>query len=161
MSSRLSSLFFLIQSTILLGGSLYVWSFVYRDFLNYFGTMDDISLWCLQGGTILSACFAGASMFLLLFVVSLVIYQSKKMGRFAQISQEFLTIVLGVSGLLAWGVTGLHTIGVVAWTNATSCFIEGTHVPTEDPCFYSATLFSLAFFWALFIVLREHAADVS
>ncbi|NTV22592.1 MAG: hypothetical protein HGB03_03465 [Candidatus Yonathbacteria bacterium] len=157
MSLRPTSLFWLTQSTILLSGALYAWSFVYRDFLNYFGSADDIPMECLQGGTVLSACFAGAGVFLVLFIASLIIYRERRSGGNASISQGFLTWMLGGSSLLAWGFTGLRAVNMVQWMNTDGCVIEGSHIPVEDPCLHGATLFALAFFWALLLVFRTRA----
>jgi len=159
MSSHVTSLFWLTQSTILLSGALYAWSYVYRDFLNYFGSVEDIPMMCLHGGTVLSACFAGAGIFLVLFIVSLIVYRERRSGKSMSVSQEFLSGILGVSAFLAWGFTGLRSAGIVSWMNTDGCVIQGAHMPTEDPCLYGATLFSLAFFWALFIVLRIRVTE--
>ncbi|NTV44857.1 MAG: hypothetical protein HGA67_04200 [Candidatus Yonathbacteria bacterium] len=155
-NSFVDDVYFLIQSTILFGGALFAWSSVYRDFLNFFGSTADIPEACLSGQTVLSVCFAGATVFLTAFVWSLFIYRSKRGGIWCAGMQRGLSWMLGLASVGAWGFTGLHATGVVAWANTNGCLIEGMHIPTENPCFYGATFFTVSFLWALLVISHEH-----
>jgi len=159
MSSRISPLYYLVQSTILLGGALYAWSIVYHNFLNYFSSTDNIPLVCLNGGTVLSVCFFGAIIFLMTFIWSLIIYRSDQGKNFCMWSERVLAGVLTLTALWAWFLTGLYHIGTIAWANTELCPIKGSYLPIEDPVFYGATIFTVACLWAILIVLRTRISQ--
>jgi hypothetical protein len=134
---------YIIQSVLLLIGTVFAWSTVYSDFARFYSLYGDITRieGCVIPNPVTTPCFYGAFAFLGAFIWSIYILRAKKARR--DINQSRLHILLIASTIFAWSNLSLEIYNFY-FKNA-SQQISCSGVPTTSifttPCFIGSMIF--------------------
>lgn len=131
-----------LQTLVLLGGTLFAWNTV----------GDELASGFPLGTTM---CFYGATVFTIATLTS--IYLLFISGQLDQKWQKFLTWLLGVGTILAWGNWGYVAYHLFRGEVCPSACPANVTNPFLTPCFYGASIYLITFIIALVLLYRGQA----
>lgn len=138
---------FIVQSLVLLGGTIFAWVTVFGDFERFYqveGTLFKVKD-CVVPNPVTTACFYGAIAFLLALTWSIVIIKFINLPALFQ-RQKYLFWFLIAGTIFAWyNVTKLLiTFYSTAPGPKIGCSGQALVNPYTTPCFIGASIFLLA-----------------
>ncbi|MFH1170946.1 MAG: hypothetical protein V1778_00170 [bacterium] len=146
-----------LQSILLLGGTVFAWVTVWKDFsrfASFEGTIFKLSE-CVVPNPVLTPCFYGAFAFLIAFIWSLSILRRKEAGHRLP-SQKKLRWLLVASVLFAWGNFGYVVYRFYApHGDHKGCSGVYTSSPFVTPCFTGSVIFLATLVLALILLAKE------
>lgn len=125
---------FLLQSILLLSGTLFAWSTVTNDYFKFLAHQAQNPL--------TTPCFYGAIGFLLAYFYSLYIYFLN--GPKQKKHQKYLMIALIGGTLFGWGNFTIELCRFYIFKNPTSCSGGYASTPFLTPCFFGSVLYLLS-----------------
>lgn len=148
---------FIVQSLVLLGGTVFAWFTVFGDFERFYqveGTLFKVKD-CVVPNPVVTPCFYGAIAFLLALTWSIVIIKSINLPALYQ-RQKYLFWFLIAGTIFAWyNVTKLL---IIFYSTAPGpkigCSGQLLVNPYTTPCFFGASIFLLALIVSGTILLR-------
>ncbi len=134
----------LLQSFILIGGTLFACSTVASDFIRFSNNQ--------AVNPIYTPCFYGAIGFLVAYFYSLYIFFLPQLKKLKQ--QKFLLYFLIGGTLFGWGNFVLELCRFYIFKNPTSCSGSIASTPFLTPCFFGSVIYLLSLI-AAFITYRQ------
>lgn len=138
---------YIVQSIVLLIGTLFAWFTVYTDFSRFYGLYGNIARisGCVIPNPVTTPCFYGAFAFLGGFIWSLCILRTSKEKKI--INQKRLNILLIASTIFAWSNFFLELKKFYISSSASKISCSG--VPTNNVFFTSCFIGSMIFLFSL------------
>ncbi|OGB74679.1 hypothetical protein A2810_00180 [candidate division Kazan bacterium RIFCSPHIGHO2_01_FULL_49_10] len=129
-----------LQLLVLLGGVLFAWNVVADDIARGF---NPLKVMCFYGALGLSIAFLSA------------LYILFTPDKIDQLWQRFITWLLGLGTIFAWGNWSYVAYKLFRGeTCPSACPVTVTN-PFFSPCFYGALIYLAAFLIALFLLRRD------
>jgi hypothetical protein len=154
---------YLVQSFVLLIGTIFAWFTVFTDFFRFYklyGTITKIS-GCIIPNPITTPCFYGAFVFLGGFIWSLYILKTSKEKRI--INQKRLNILLIIGTVFAWSNFSFEIFNFYFKKTATKVSCSGVAAENvfTTACFIGSMLFLGSFIISLLINKKNRSRNKS
>lgn len=152
-----------VQTIVLLGGTIFAWITVVRDFQRFYGyegTIFKISN-CVVPNPVTTPCFYGAFAFLIALIWSIKLLRQNDPSR-RLTSQRRLRWLIVASVLFAWGNFAYVAYKFYApQADHKGCSGIAVSTPFITPCFFGSVIFLIALVVALIVIRKSRASGTS